>query len=108
MRIRSRAASISPAGLHRLLDRRSLHGGAEHLIAGDGVYHFVKGRRLFVLFVLIPVPVLLADRGGRLLRVSAYRALHARGRVDAVTSEDVVDFRQGLGEIGVLTCIGSV
>lgn len=109
MRIRSRAVSVSSAGLHRLLDRCALHGGAEHLIAGDGVHHPVEGHRLFILLVVLtPIPVFLADRGGRLLRVSAYRALHARGRIDAVTSEDVVDFRQGLGEIGVLTCIGSV
>lgn len=106
MRIRSRAASVGSAGLHRLLDRRALHGGAEHLIAGDGVHHPVEGRRLLVPVVL--VSVLVADRGGRLLRVRAHRALHARGRVDAVTCEDVVDPRQGLGETGVLTCVGSV
>lgn len=110
MRIRSRAASVGSAGLHRLLDRRALHGGAEHLIAGDGVHHPVEGRRLLVPVVLasVLVSVLVADRGGRLLRVRAHRALHARGRVDAVTCEDVVDPRQGLGETGVLTCVGSV
>lgn len=108
MRIRSRAVSIGPAGFHRLLDRRTLHSGAEYLIAGDGVHHPVEGRCLLVLIVLVPIPIHVADYGGRLLRIGAHRALHARGRVDAVASENVVDFRQGLGETGVLTYVGSV
>lgn len=108
MRIRSRAVSVSPAGLHRFFNRRALHGGAEHLIAGDGVHHPVEGCHFLVLVILVPAPILVANRGGRLLGIGAHRALHARGRVDAVTSEDVIDFRQGLSEIGVLTCIGSV
>lgn len=108
MRIRSRTVSVSFAGFHRFLDRRALHSGAEHLIAGDGVHHPVKGRRLIVPIVFVPIPVLVADYGGRLLRIGAHRALHARGRVDAVTSEDVIDLRQGLGETGVLTYVGSV
>lgn len=107
MRIRSRAASVGPAGLHRLLDRRALHGGAEHLIAGDGVHHPVEGRRLLVPLGLVSV-AFVAERGGSLLRVRAHRALHARGSIDAVTREDIVDPRQGLGETGVLTCVGSV
>lgn len=85
-----------------------MHGGAEHLIAGDGVHHPVEGRHLLVLVIFVPAPILVANRGGRLLGIGAHRALHARGRIDAVMNEEVIDFRQGLGEIGVLTCIGSV
>lgn len=104
MRIRSRAAPARPAGIHRLRDRRTLHGSAEHLVGSDSVHHFIEGRLLF-LIVLGPIHALVADRGGRLLRIRAYRTLHARGRVDAVTSQDIVDPRQSLGEAIVLTCI---
>lgn len=102
MRIRSRAVTVAPAGLHRPLDRRALHGRAEHLVRGDRVHHLLEGRPLLVL---LDVPGLVAHRGRRLLRVGAHRALHARGRVDAVAGQDIVDPRQGLAEPVVLTCI---
>lgn len=104
MWIRSRAGSAVPTSLHRLLDRRALHGRAEHLVGGDCVHHLLEGHRPFALLVFVLVSVVVA-RGSRLLRVGAYRALHAGGRVDAVTGQDVVDPRQGLGKAVVFTCI---
>lgn len=104
MRIRSRAASAVPAGLHRLLDRRALHSRAEHLVRGDRVHHPLEGRPLLDVLLGIPALGLVAHRGRRLLRVGAHRALHARGRVDAVTGQDIVDPRQGLAEAVVFTC----
>lgn len=103
VRVRSWAASAVPTGFQRLLDRRALHGRAEHLVGGDRVYHLLEGRRLLVLPVL--VLELVAHCGDRLLRVGAHRALHARGRVDAVTGQDIVDPRQSLSEAVVFTCV---
>lgn len=75
MWIRSRAVSALPTGLHCLFDRRALHGSAKHLVRGDRVHHLLEGRRFLVLLIL--GPVLIAHRGCCLLRVGAYRALHA-------------------------------
>lgn len=105
--IRSWAVSTLPTGLHRLLDRRALHGRAEHLVRGDRVHHPLEGRHLLVLLVPVFIYVLVAHCSGRLLRISAHRALHARSRVDAMMGQDIVDPRQGLGEAVVFTCVKS-
>lgn len=103
--IRSRAVSAVPTGLHRLLDRRALHSRAEHLVRSDRVHHLLEGRRLLDVLLNVLVPGLVGHRGCRLLRIGAHRALHARGRVDAVTGQDIVDPRQGLTEAVVFTYI---
>jgi len=102
VRIRSDAAAAGPTGLHRFVDRRALHRRAEHLIRRDGVHHPVEGRALLILVafaLLLPVAV------RRSLRIAAHRALHARGRVDPVTRQDVIDLRQRLGEPAVVTYV---